>query len=175
MQNLLSLRIKWIGNNSTFKISFWTDDQTFIWKVPAVLLCYPSSSTFIFYETAFGILSVRVVQSRCPKPGYLRVSGVMGPVAVGRAGPRLLSEEEEETEPLRAETARATPPADPDDTHCDCLHAARVACRDDLSGKAPSKYQQHPHTSTLTTARPPRPTSTSVDGQRCGWYVARSK
>lgn len=60
----------------------------------------------------------------------------MGPVAVGRAGPRLLSEEEEDTEPLRAETALdAAPPED--ETHCDCLHAARVACRVDLSGNAP--------------------------------------
>lgn len=67
-----------------------------------------------------------------------RVSGVMGPVATGlAAGPRLLSEEEEETEPLRAETALGPPPAPPKlplDTHCDCLHAARAACRADLSG-----------------------------------------
>lgn len=93
---------------------------------------------------------------------YLRVSGVMGPVAVGLAGPRLLSEEEEETEPLRADVRTLEPltplmpptgpPADPEATHCDCLHAALVlACRDDLSGKAPSKYQQHPHTSILAT------------------------
>lgn len=77
----------------------------------------------------------------------------MGPVAVGRAGPRLLSEEEEETEPLRAETALVAPggPEVPEDTHCDCLHAARVACRADLSGKAPSKYHRHPNTSILTT------------------------
>jgi hypothetical protein len=82
---------------------------------------------------------------------YLLVSGVMGPVAVGLAGPRLLSEEEEETEPLRAETALEPEPAVPEDTHCDCLHAARVACRADLSGKAPSKYHRHPNTSILTT------------------------
>lgn len=58
----------------------------------------------------------------------------MGPVAQGLVGPRLLSEEEDETEPLRAETALGVLP---EATHCDCLHAARVACRDDLSGKAP--------------------------------------
>lgn len=79
----------------------------------------------------------------------------MGPVAVGLAGPRLLSEEEEETEPLRAETALVAAPAVPEDTHCDCLHAARVACRDDLSGKAPSKYHQHPTTPMLTTKTQP--------------------
>lgn len=70
----------------------------------------------------------------------------MGPVAVGRAaatGPRLLSEEEEDTEPLRAETALLAPRL-PLDTHCDCLHAARAACRADLSGKAPSQYQHYP-------------------------------
>lgn len=80
----------------------------------------------------------------------------MGPVAVGLAGPRLLSEEEEETEPLRADVRTLEPPTAPPEvpeaTHCDCLHAALVlACRDDLSGKAPSKYQQHPHTSILAT------------------------
>lgn len=66
---------------------------------------------------------------------YLLVSAVMGPAAQGLAGPRLLSEEEDDTEPLRAETA-LWPPLVPEATHCDCLHAARVACRDDLSGKA---------------------------------------
>lgn len=85
---------------------------------------------------------------------YSRVSGVIGPVAVGLApGPMLLSEEEEETEPLRAETVLI--PAGPIavggaaeslDTHLECLHAVRLACRDDLSGKAPSKYQRHPET-----------------------------
>lgn len=59
----------------------------------------------------------------------------MGPVAQGLAGPRLLSEEEEDTEPLRAETVRV--PTLPEATHCDCLHAARVACRADLSEKVP--------------------------------------
>jgi len=70
----------------------------------------------------------------------------MGPVAVGlaAAGPRLLSEEEEDTEPLRAETALDAPPTLPLDTHCDCLHAARAACRADLSGNAPSQYQHYP-------------------------------
>lgn len=57
----------------------------------------------------------------------------MGPAAQGLVGPRLLSEEEDDTEPLRAETALGLVP---EATHCDCLHAARVACRDDLSGKA---------------------------------------
>lgn len=76
----------------------------------------------------------------------------MGPVAVGLEGPRLLSEEEEETEPLRAEMALVPPAVDPEDTHCDCLHAARaLACRADLSGKPSSKYQQHFDTSKLTT------------------------
>lgn len=59
----------------------------------------------------------------------------MGPVAQGLEVPRLLSEEEEDTEPLRAETALEMPP--PEDTHCDCLHAARLVWRADLSGKAP--------------------------------------
>lgn len=73
------------------------------------------------------------------KAASLRVSGVMGPVAVGLAGPRLLSEEEEETEPLRADVRTLEPPPEPPEaTHCDCLHAAlALACRDDLSGKAP--------------------------------------
>lgn len=99
---------------------------------------------------------------------YSLVSGVMGPVAVGRAGPRLLSEELEETEPLRAETARDPlpgPPAPPppEATHCDCLHAARLlACRDDLSGKAPSKYQQHRHTSNWHTGVFPIPETTAL-------------
>lgn len=68
---------------------------------------------------------------------YLLVSAVMGPAAQGLVGPRLLSEEEDETEPLRAETALwPLLPLAPEATHCDCLHAARVACRDDLSGNA---------------------------------------
>lgn len=60
----------------------------------------------------------------------------MGPVAQGLVGPRLLSEEEEETEPLRAEIALEAPAPPVEDTHCDCLHAARVACRADLSENA---------------------------------------
>lgn len=79
---------------------------------------------------------------------------MIGPVAQGLVGPRLLSEEEEETEPLRAETARAAPlPLPPEATHCDCLHAARVACRADLSEKSPSKYQHNPNTSIATLLR----------------------
>lgn len=74
---------------------------------------------------------------------------MIGPVAQGLVGPRLLSEEEEETEPLRAETARVAAPL-PEATHCDCLHAARVACRADLSEKSPSKYQHKPDTSIAT-------------------------
>lgn len=67
----------------------------------------------------------------------LLVSAVMGPAAQGLVGPRLLSEEEDETEPLRAEIALwPLVPLVPEATHCDCLHAARVACRDDLSGNA---------------------------------------
>lgn len=84
-----------------------------------------------------------------------RVSGVMGPVPARPRAPdpeqrpaAELSELELLTDPLRAETARpaaapSAPKADPPDpdpdpgpplaTHCECLHAALLVCRADLS------------------------------------------